>query len=96
LSVWTATRARLHRLFRCEARNARKRPETGRPGVDFKPIQTPFRLTAKTACNYTKWPEVKRLHQRRRRVQEEPSRPPSGSVSRDRRAAREVLAVSHE
>jgi hypothetical protein len=58
LSVWTPGRLQLHRLFRCETRNARKRPETGRPDVDFKPVQTPLRLTAKTACNYTKRPEV--------------------------------------
>ena len=58
LSVRTANLTRLHRLFRCETRNARKRRETGRPGIDFKPIQPLFRLSAKRACDYTKWPEV--------------------------------------
>src|SRR2546430_394526 len=48
-----------NRLFRSESRNTRKRPETGRRGVELKPIQPPFRLIAKTARNYTKWPEVK-------------------------------------
>ena len=59
LSTSTPNQARLHRLFRSKTRNARKRPETGRRDVDFKPIQAPFRPTAKTACNYTKRPEVK-------------------------------------
>jgi hypothetical protein len=36
-----------------------KPPETGQPGIDSKPIQIPFRVTASTARNYTKWPEVK-------------------------------------
>jgi hypothetical protein len=59
LSVRTPDLARLHRLFRSKTRSARKRLETGRPCVHFKPIQAAFRLTVKTACDYTKRPEVK-------------------------------------
>jgi hypothetical protein len=28
-------------------------------GDNFKPIQPEFSVTAKAACDYTKWPEVK-------------------------------------
>jgi hypothetical protein len=50
---------RLHRLFSKRRRNRQKRPEMRSRGDDFKPIQAEFRLTAKAACDYTKWPEVK-------------------------------------
>jgi hypothetical protein len=36
-----------------------KQSEDGRPHVDIKPIQTQLKVTAKTARNYTKRPEVK-------------------------------------
>jgi hypothetical protein len=45
-------------LFAAEPETAKNRPETGRPGVEFKPIQAALRLSARAACNYTKRPEV--------------------------------------
>ena len=76
LSVWTAVSRRLHRLFRCDTRKARKRPETGRPGVDFKPIQTPFKVDREDGVQLHEMAGGHGSSGGRRRMQEAPSRPP--------------------
>jgi hypothetical protein len=58
LSVSTADRSRLHRLFLDESANARKRAKTRRQHLHFKPIYAALGPTTKMACDDTKWPEV--------------------------------------
>jgi hypothetical protein len=58
LSVSTADRSRLHRLFLDESANARKRVKTCRQHLHFKPICAALGPTTKVACDDTKWPEV--------------------------------------
>jgi hypothetical protein len=60
LSVSIADRSRLHRLFLDESANARRRAETRRQHLHFKPIYAALGPTTKVACDYTKWPEVTR------------------------------------
>jgi hypothetical protein len=55
----------------------RKRPGKPSAGDGFKPFTAASRQTAKAACDYTRWPEVKALP----------------AVAVDRRTASEVLAI---
>jgi hypothetical protein len=60
-------------FFAARPRNARKRAETGRPAVDFRPIQAPLRPTAEDGVRLHEMAGGQGSACRRRRMREKPS-----------------------